>query len=292
MGPPVAGPTVSRSLCADVDSQDGYYNGRWNVNATIRTISTYGTDFIGRRSNRFLRAAEVNDRRPWLMYLAPAAPHGPYTAEPEYAKARVPRWDGSPSVFEKNLGDKPPYVSSGYRAGLREGRRIRRAQFRTLMSVDDMVEKVFESMGERGEFARTLAFYISDNGYLWGEHGLTGKTVPYAESIEVPFFMRAPGAATRRVDSRMAANVDIAPTILDAAGISQDSSQPMEGRSLLDSTWRRERMFTEYQRMDNVNVPTWASIRTPDYQYVEYYSVMDSACNSRSTTTFDRIRGN
>lgn len=34
------------------------------------------------------------------------------------------------------------------------------------MSVDDMVEKVFESMGERGEIARTLAFYISDNGYL------------------------------------------------------------------------------------------------------------------------------
>lgn len=66
----------------------------------------------------------------------------------------------------------------------------------------------------------------------------------------------------------------------------------MEGRSLLDSTWRRERMFTEYERMDNVNVPTWDSIRTPDYQYVEYYSSDGSSVNTRSTTTFDRIRGN
>ena len=74
-----------------------------------------------------------------------------------------------------------------------------------------------ESLGERHE---TLAIYLSDNGDLWGEHGIVGKRVPYTESIHVPRAMRWPGHLARgSLESNIATNVDLAPTILDAAGV-------------------------------------------------------------------------
>jgi hypothetical protein len=47
---------------------------------------------------RFLETAERDDRRPWLLYLTPVAPHRPFTPEPDYARAPVPVWKSNPAV--------------------------------------------------------------------------------------------------------------------------------------------------------------------------------------------------
>ena len=66
----------------------------------------------------------------------------------------------------------------------------------------------------------TLVVYVSDNGYLWGEHNLEGKDEPYVQSTKVPLMMRWPNHTQPGVgDERFALNIDIAPTILEAAGI-------------------------------------------------------------------------
>jgi arylsulfatase A-like enzyme len=71
-------------------------------------------------------------------------------------------------------------------------------------------------------------------------------------------------------NTRWAANIDIAPTVLQAAGVQQDPSTPMDGRSLLDPTWRRDRILLEY--WCNVGLCNrWASLRTRTDQFVEYY---------------------
>src|SRR5206468_7642178 len=121
-------------------------------------------------------------------------------------------------------------------------------QLRTLMSVDDMVDRVFQTLEATGEAADTLAVFVSDNGYEWGDHGLIEKGVPYDEDIRVPMFMRWPGhVATGATDSRMVESVDLAPTFLDAAGVG--ASQPMDGSSLFGPA-TRNRVLTEFFAAD------------------------------------------
>jgi arylsulfatase A-like enzyme len=119
-----------------------------------------------------------------------------------------------------------------------------------------------------GQLTNTLAIFLSDNGYLWGEHRRCCKSTPYTQSIKVPMYARWPGSfAAGATDSRLAANIDVAPTVLQAAGVSA-SNAPIVGRSLL-SDYRRNRLFLEFFK-SKASAPPWASLVTPSYQYIEY----------------------
>ena len=116
----------------------------------------------------------------------------------------------------------------------------------------------------------TLAFFMSDNGFMWGEHGHLFKRTPYESSVKVPLLMRWPGQVEKgAVDRRLVANIDVAPTILEAAGIEPMPERPMDGRSLL-GTEERERLVLEYWAEGGRNIPTWFSTRTKDFQYIRY----------------------
>jgi arylsulfatase A-like enzyme len=254
---------------------NGYYDVRFNVQGTVRTISQYSTEFIASRAVRFIRAAEAEDSRPWFLYVAPFAPHGPAVPKPGYGDAPVPRFRKNPAMLEEDRSDKPPYVQRSS-ADFDKIRRFRRRQLRTLMSVDDLVERVFRQLWEAAEGRRTLAFFVSDNGFLWGEHGRFGKNVPYTESIRIPMFARWPGRfGAGAVDRRLTGNVDIVPTILDAAGV--DPLTTLDGRSLLQA-WERDRMLTEHWWS---GPPPWASLVNPLYQYTEYYEADEQTVRFR-----------
>ena len=136
-----------------------------------------------------------------------------------------------------------------------------------------MVGRIFRLLRRFHEAHNTLAFFTSDNGYLWGEHGVRGKSLPYTESINVPLLARWPGhVPAHRVDRNFVSNVDIAPTILDAAGIQPSPRFPMDGRSLLAQRKPRKRVYTEFFNDPHFpRVRSWASLRTHRYQYTEYY---------------------
>lgn len=248
-----------------------YRGGIWNVNGTVRTISQYNVTYIADKAQHFLRHAGAH-HPPWFLYLALAAPHEPFIPQLKYADAPVPHWDGDPAVFESDRSDKPPYVQEA-NEGIRYGRKTRRAQFRTLMSVDDLVSRVVDTLHGLREMKNTLVFFISDNGLMWGEHGLKRKAVPYEQSIKVPLLVRWPGHITGGVtDSRLVANIDIAPTVLQATGVAPDPAYPIDGRSLLGSSSGRERLLTEfYGDENNPGTPqgNWASTRTDAYKYTE-----------------------
>jgi arylsulfatase A-like enzyme len=249
----------------------------FNVNGTVRTVDGYSTSLVGWFATRFLRDFEANDAAPWLLYVAPHSPHFPWVPAARHRSRPVGAWSGNPAVFEADRSDKPSYVRSGS-FSIGQGRSTRRAQLRMLMSVDDMVGRVFDTLRRLGETRRTLAIFTSDNGYLWTEHHLGGdggtggqKRAPYTQSIQVPLFLRWPTHVTGGSrDGRLTGTVDIAPTVLDAAGLDPDPERPpLDGRSLLSSE-RRTRIVLEY-RSDTPKVPTWASTRTRRYQYIEYY---------------------
>lgn len=253
------------AVLPDVAGRTGYYGATWNIDGTQREVDTYSTKFLEHKATEFIRSGEESDLDPFYMYIATAAAHRSFVAQPKYEGAAVPRWSCNPAVLERDRSDKPPYVRNAS-FSCREGKKRRAAQLRTLMSVDDMVEGIFTALDAADE-PNTLVIFVSDSGYLWGEHGLTNKQVPYEESIEIPMMIRWPGH-TSGSDARLVTNLDIAPTIYAAAGISATT----DGRDLLDRSWARDHIHVEYFGDPNApSIPRWASTWTPHGQYVEYY---------------------
>jgi arylsulfatase A-like enzyme len=240
----------------------------------VHLSETYNTTLILRRTLDFLDAHE-DASQPFFLYVAPEAPHYPFTPEPRYETDTFGKWKGNPAVFEADRSDKPEYVRM-HHATLRSGRSIRTKQFRTLESVDDLVEAIFAQLRSTGQADNTLAFFISDNGYLWGEHGLLRKSHPYRPDVQVPFFARWPAGPLEpgTTDARRASNVDIAPTVMDAVGLTVPSGQPpMDGRSLLQP-WVRQRQLTEHWCTTH-GCLFWAAEETRTYHYIEYYDGPD-----------------
>ncbi|MGH2737457.1 MAG: sulfatase-like hydrolase/transferase [Actinomycetota bacterium] len=244
----------------------GYYDARFNVDGTVQTEPSYSTDFIRDYVLDLLDEWESNDDRPWFLLVAPYAPHDPADPAVRHAAAVFPPWPGNPGVFEADKSDKPPSVRNASRT-YQEAVVDRERQLRTLLAVDEMVDDILQRMEARGE-QDTLAFFLSDNGFFWAEHGLRGKNRPYTEAIKVPFLMRWPGRVPAGTGhGSPVANIDLVPTIMEAAGIQPDPQYPLDGRSLL-GPGPRKKLLTE-SWAPNARGP-WASTRTPTYQYIEY----------------------
>lgn len=258
----------------ETDQATSYYDGKWNVNGTVETVFEYSTSFIERLAVDFIRSSE----RPWLMYVSVSAPHFPMTTEPSYADAEVRPWPTTPAMRERDRTDKPAYVQRA-KASVFRNERLRRRHLRTLMSVDDLVGGVRNALEETGQAEETLVFFLSDNALVWGDHGVEAKVVPYMPAVKVPFLARWPGHIDEGTDDSLVATVDVAPTVLEAAGI--EPSAPMDGRSLLTGL-RRDRLLTE--NLDPFKgVPEWAALVLDDGRhYIEYY-------DRRGETTFHEL---
>ena len=244
----------------------GYWARTWNIQGTVRTVPDYSTDYIEGRAKRLLTRWEADDDRPWLMYLTPWAPHEPPEPEPQHAATPVGDTPLNPAMLEADCSDKPQAVDCWARPGQVDT--FRRRQLRTLISVDEMVDGVMEKLDELSERRNTIVFFLSDNGVFWGEHGLVGKRAPYRGGIEIPLMIHAPGLVEwRSRDDRLAANIDIAPTIYSLLGIEPEPAT--DGRPLLDPSWSRDRILIEFE--EHKTWPRWASTLTPTEQYTEYY---------------------
>ena len=117
---------------------------------------------------------------------------------------------------------------------------------------------------------------MGDNGYYIGERGYAGKWLPHDLSIRVPLLVydpRRPEWAGRRPEA-MALNIDIAPTLIDLAGLTPPAS--MQGRSLVDAVaatppadWRDD-FFVEHL-MEHVQIVKHEGIRGERYKYARYF---------------------
>jgi arylsulfatase A-like enzyme len=242
-----------------------YEDANFNQDGVVSQIPGYTTAVEGDLASEMLGDFEADDERPWMMYVATVAPHAPFTAEAQYADATFDPWTPDPAVEETDLSDKPPQVRREITVQQAAAERI--AQLRTLRSVDDLVAQLFARLDELGE-QDTLAIFTSDNGYMWGDHGLTQKRRPYTPSIQVPLLLRWPGhVAAGATDDRLVANIDIAPTVLEAAGLTPPAEP--DGESLFSSGERR-RLHLEFFEGGTL-APDWASTLTRTSQYVEWY---------------------
>ncbi len=212
----------------------GYVNVPFNVDGTYRSTTGYVSQYMTSYSRTFLQDFEAADDQPWLLYVAPQAPHWDYRPSPKYKDAPVPEPVKPPSWNEPDTTDKPPWVQ--WYADIPEADYLneRAKMLRTLMSVDDMTGSIFKQLRQLDETRDTLAIFMSDNGYLWAEHSLDGKRYPYLESSEVPFIVRWPGHVAEGVESpELVAQIDLLPTALEASGVTPDLTYPLDGQSLV-----------------------------------------------------------
>ena len=123
---------------------------------------------------------------------------------------------------------------------------------------------------------------MGDNGFLFGEHGLIDKRNAYEESMRVPLIASIPGAKQGYVVEEMAANIDIAPTILDIAGIKEkppqfagDSLLPLaEGKKV--ANWRDTLLYEYYWEFNFPQTPTTFAIRSDDFKLIQYHGIWDT----------------
>jgi arylsulfatase A-like enzyme len=249
-----------------------------NEQGVQRTILEYSTEYFADQAVRFLEQAAA-EGRPWFLYVAPATPHSPFTPDPRYADSPVPEFRAPPSYFELDRRDKPAWVRWTF-SDPEWVLSTRAAQLRMLRSADDLVDTIMTKVSDLGEDSNTLAFFTADHGWHWGEHGLASKASPYLESIRVPFYVRWPGQVpSNESDRSLVANIDIAPTVLEAAGGSLDPGDPpMDGRSLVAGSPARNRILTEYDLFRSPTSPAagrqhrkWASLLTERFHYIETY---------------------
>jgi arylsulfatase A-like enzyme len=144
---------------------------------------------------------------------------------------------------------------------------------RGMLAVDDSVGRLLALLDARGELENTLVVFTSDNGFHLGEHRLTNKMLMYERSIQVPLVLRAPGRAPAGAVRRpIVTNLDIAPTILAAAGVAVPEA--VQGRSLwplvrdAGTPWR-DALFYEYHGSPDIPViPSLVGVRTDRWKYI------------------------
>jgi arylsulfatase A-like enzyme len=251
----------------------GFFSSEFDQNTgqTLpqKWVSQYESTYVADRATDFIQR---NSGAPWFLYVAPIIPHGHYSPEPQYSKASVPALQKTDAYFEYDRNDKPPNVNK--LANDSEENDVEYAdQLRMLKSADDMVDRIMRKLQDAGQDSNTIAFFLSDNGYEWGEHGLRGKPYPYLESLSVPFYLRWPGHVNPGTDNRWVENIDIAPTVLGATGITPSSGSPaMDGQSLLGSTTRNYNFNEQAGSRQGPNgcnpSAQWGSITTSTFQYI------------------------
>lgn len=251
----------------------------FNTNGKIVSPPGYTDDYSQRRAIRYLRLTEAHDRRPWYLYFASTYPHSPYSPRPQYADAQlsVPDQPGDAAgLAETDITDKNPVIAE--HQGPPGTNETMLAQLQMLRTVDDEFQALVSRLRADHELRDTLIVYVSDNGYLFGEHGLWGKGLPYSQSIRAPMMIRFPGhLAGGTTDARFAQNIDIARTILRATGIKPTLRHRMDGRNLLSRRWNRRFSYNEQWHLKTTAngtgwQPSWRSLRTPTYQYIEWYT--------------------
>ena len=235
----------------------------------------YSTDFLARKATRFIGRA-AKRRAPFFAFLSFFAPHGPQVPAPRHAAAFQGTPVPEPANFnEQDRSDKPQWVQElplRDPSAMAEGRR---AQYRMLLSVDEAVEGVFDRLRERGELRNTVVMFLSDNGFLWGEHRDTGKACAYEECIRTPLLIRGPGLKGRSEEA-LVSSIDVAPTLARLAGVRPPGKVDGRGLGQLLRGQRDRVHRTLLLRgkappppFDVNQPPSFWGVRTDRFKYVE-----------------------
>jgi len=260
------------------------------------------------------RAEEDLDRlwaggRPFFLHVSYMAPHAGFAESVDegveglergqdnvWSATPAPRYDDTstaplpqpPSYGEEDLSDKPQWLQDLAHEQVWEATEdspedrvdAYQSSIESLMSVDESVERLMGRLEDLGALEDTLVVFMSDNGYLWGEHRMfADKKIPYDESLRVPLLIRGPGFPAGSTVDTPVANVDIAPTLAAAAGLAPTlavDGVPLQSVAADDEAWGDRVVLYENWPSGSRERPSarpifnhYEGVRTARYSYTE-----------------------
>lgn len=268
----------------------------------------YQTDVLTAKATGFIEAQEARDEQPFFLSVGYVGPHWanpPGTADdpdiPALAEG-VPAFEASqsppvpaprhldelrrfreaglravrtPAFNEEDVSDKPAFVRGQAPLSDADVARIDRWYHRrlaSLLSIDEGVREIVETLRRRGELENTYFLFTSDNGWLEGSHRLAyQKQHAYEESSRLPMIVAGPDLATGATVQEPSSNVDVAATVLGLAGAGPNAGFELDGVDL--STYLRapSRRTGRAVFQETAEGPGgYAGVRTERWRFVEY----------------------
>lgn len=276
--------------------QGVYYNPTLNIDGKRVTYSdsTYITDLLTEHALGWLKNRDKS--KPFFLYLSHKAVHAPMQPAKRhlglYKNLKYPL----PSTYYQTQTDE--YKKLGWPEWVKQQRyswhgvdyiyhthqnieELVQSYCETLLGVDESIGEVMDYLKKEGLDKNTLVIYMGDNGFSFGEHGLIDKRHFYEESVKVPFLVRCPDLFDGgKTINKMVQNIDVAPTILQAAGLQKPANMP--GKSFIqllkgDSTKWRDKIFYEYYwEYDFPMTPVIYGVRTDKFKYIRNQGVWDT----------------
>ncbi|WP_052034904.1 sulfatase family protein [Rhodopirellula europaea] len=257
----------------------------------------YITPLLTRKAIEFLEQQTDRDK-PFFLYLSHKAVHDPFTPEPKYKdslKDQPYEFPASSELLKDNLKNRPRWLLDqrnswhGMDFALHTGQSVEgfyKRYCEALRSVDDSIGAVVQQLKMMGIYEETLVIYMGDNGFMFGEHGLFDKRVAYETSSRVPMLMQCPAIIKGgTVVEEVVANIDIAPTVMQAMGLKKPPH--MDGQSFLPLAqlppaqretipWRDYFLYVYYWEQNYPQTPTHFCLRGDQYKYTTYYGLWDT----------------
>ena len=276
--------------------QGTYLDPEINENGRAVKRTGYITDILNDFALRFIKQPHT---KPFLLYLAHKAIHPEVQQNDDgsvdltkselfipaerhkglYANRRIPhrRNYQRPPVDKPALARKIGDLAALGPATATKDETVLGRQ-RTLMAIDEGVGEILKSLKELGQLDNTILVFTSDNGYFYGEHGLSvERRLAYEESIRMPLLMRYPKAISPGSErNEFALNIDLAPTLLEIAGVAVPET--MQGKSLLPvlkgrkQEWRTSFLIEYYtdKVFPRISQMGYKAVRNERWKYIHY----------------------
>jgi N-acetylglucosamine-6-sulfatase len=271
---------------------------QFNVNGTRVRQSGYVTDLLTEHADRFIRES---GERPFLVFLAHKALHpnivqhddGSSSAVPGQHEGFIPaprhagRYANAPVPRRSNAGPMPARKPALLRPldgvpplgpGTATPDSDIRARLEMLLAVDESLARILATLEAAGTLDRTVIVVMSDHGYFYGEHHLNEeRRLAYEESARIPLIFRFPPVArAATTPAELVQTIDLAPTVLELAGVTDPT--PRQGRSLVPllrgerPPWRNSVLIeyysdTVFPRIRNMG---YQAVRTESHKYIHY----------------------
>jgi arylsulfatase A-like enzyme len=269
-----------------------------NVDGERVHAKGYTTDLLTDYVERFI---ERPSDQPFLVYLAHKAIHPNVIQKDDGSVVPIPGQTGGFVAAERHRGryaGRPmPRRASAFKPPLGKPALLRpieglgplgratattdeeiRGRIEMLLGVDDSLGRILATLEKKGVLDDTVVVFTSDHGYFYGEHGLNEeRRLAYEETIRIPLLIRYP----RRIDtnvtrSQMVLSIDLAPTLLELAGVQPGAD--LQGRSLIavlerDSRDWRSSFLVEYYSdtvFPRIHQMGYVAARTERYKYIQY----------------------
>ncbi|HUE84405.1 MAG TPA: sulfatase [Pyrinomonadaceae bacterium] len=290
MGGPIDHPQPGFDHWVSFKGQGSYLPSKdgFNVNGKRVPQRGYITDELTNYALEWLGARKGD--KPFMLYLSHKAVHAEFIpAERHNGRYQDKTFVPPKTMDPANVQGAPMWVQNQrnswhgvdfpYHSDLDIEEYYKRYA-ETLLAVDEGLGQVMDLLKKRGWLDSTLIIFMGDNGFAFGEHGLIDKRTAYEESMRVPMVMQCPDLFRGgTVVQQVVANIDIAPTILEAAGLR--APDYMDGKSFLTLaegkpvSWRDFLLYEYYWEWPFPHTPTTFALRGDQYKYIHYYGLWD-----------------